>query len=54
VIEKIWIKLAWLLPRKLAYWAAIRVMCHATQGQWSNESPTDLLAMDGFKRWDTK
>lgn len=46
------IKVAWLTPRRLAYWCAIRVGAHATQGQWGNESPTNLLMMDALKRWE--
>ena len=49
--EKIWIWLAWKLPRSLVYWAAIRLGAHATQNQWENESPPDLLMMDALKRW---
>lgn len=45
-------KLAWMLPRRLAYWCAIRVGCNATQGEWGNESPTDLLMRDALQRWE--
>jgi len=51
--EKITMKFVWALPRSVAYWAAIRVMAHATQGKWGNESPTSLKAMDALKRWET-
>jgi hypothetical protein len=44
--------LAWRLPRRVAYWATIRVGCHATQGEWSNESPTDLLQYVALQRWE--
>ncbi len=50
--EKVWIAIAWRLPRKLAYWAAVRVMVHATQGPYSNQVVPDLYAMDALKRWD--
>lgn len=54
-IEKFWMFLAWsVLPRKLAYWACIRVMSHATQGQWSNQIVPELMAMDVLKRWDER
>ena len=52
MIEKLVIKLAWLMPRRLAYWCAIRVGAHATQGQWGNQAVPDLLFMDALKRWD--
>ncbi len=49
--ETLLIKLAWLLPRGVAYWAAIRVMAHATQGKYGNQVVPDLTAMDALKRW---
>ena len=50
--ERITVKVAWLLPSKVAYWAAIRVMAHATTGSYSNQLVPELLAMDALKRWD--
>jgi hypothetical protein len=52
MVEKAIIRLAWLMPRRLVYWCAIRVGAHATQDQWANQSPTDLLFMDALQRWD--
>ena len=49
--EAITIKLAWLVPRRLAYWCAIRVIAHATQGEYSNQEVPALSAMDALKRW---
>lgn len=39
------------LPRGVVYWAAIRLMAHATQGPWSNQIVPELSAMDALKRW---
>ena len=50
--EKIWVWLAWKMPRKLTYWCAIRVAAHATQGQWSSQIVPDLTALEALKRWD--
>lgn len=50
--EKLAIKAAQMLPRRLAYWAAIRLGAHATQGQFSNQVVSDLLFMDALKRWE--
>lgn len=44
--------IAWWLPRRLAYWCAVRVIAHGTQGPWSNQVVPDLLAMDALKRWE--
>jgi hypothetical protein len=49
--EKIWIWLAWHLPRPLVYWAAIRMGAHATQDPYSDQIAPDLLFIDALKRW---
>lgn len=43
--------LAWRLPRELVLWAAVRLIAHATQGQWSNTIMGDLKAVDAVNRW---
>lgn len=50
--ERIAMKLAWLLPRRLAYWAAIRVIAHATQGKYETQIVPELYAMDALQRWE--
>jgi hypothetical protein len=47
----IWMRLAWLMPRSLVYWCAIRLGAHATQGQYSDQVVPELLFMDALKRW---
>lgn len=42
------------LPRRIVYWASIRVMAHATQGRWSSQEVPSLYAMDALKRWDER
>lgn len=44
--------LVWRLPRWLIYWAAIRLMAHATTGRYGSQVVPDLYAMDALKRWD--
>lgn len=51
MIERLTIKLAWLMPRRLAYWCAIRVGAHATQGPYSDQVVPDLKFMDALQRW---
>ena len=46
--------IAWKLPRRLVMWASVRLMAHATQGEWSSQEVPELLAMDALKRWDTR
>lgn len=50
--HRLMLKLIWKLPRGLCAWAAVRVMSHATTGQWSNQVVPELTAMDALKRWD--
>lgn len=50
--EKVWIWLAWLLPRRLVYWAAIRLCVNATTGYYSKTETSALLFTDALKRWD--
>jgi hypothetical protein len=50
--EKLAMRLAWLLPRWVAYWAAIRVGAHATQGKWGSTEVPALPFMEALKRWE--
>lgn len=52
MIEKLIIAIAWRLPRRLAYWCAIRVGAHATQGKYGDQVVPDLKFMDALQRWD--
>ena len=52
--EKIWVWIAWRLPRVLVMWASIRLMAHATQGKWGNECPDGVDVMTALQRWDLK
>lgn len=49
--EKIWMWIAWRLPRTLVMWCAMRVGAHATQGQYSDQEVPALTFMDAMKRW---
>jgi hypothetical protein len=51
-MENVWIKIAWLLPRRLVYWCAIRLGVNATQGEWSDQEVPALKFFDALKRWD--
>lgn len=52
LVEKITMAIAWAVPRKLAYWCAVRVGAHATQGQYGNQVVPELMFMDALKRWE--
>jgi hypothetical protein len=51
VKEKLLIRVAWMLPRKLAYWCAVRVMSHATVGEYSRQIVPELTALEALQRW---
>ena len=49
--EKVEMKVAWLMPKRVAYWCAIRLGAFATVGKYGNESPSGLKFMDALERW---
>lgn len=53
MLDKILMKLAWLLPRRIVMWCAIRVAAHATTGKYGNQVVPELSAMDAIQRWRT-
>lgn len=53
VKEKLAIKMAWMLPRYLVMWCAMRVVAHATSGDYGSTIVPQLSAMDAIKRWET-
>ena len=44
-------KVAWCLPKRIVYHAAIRLATYATVGQYSDQIVPDLRAMDAAQRW---
>jgi len=52
VKEKIWMWIAFRLPKPLVMWASIRMIAHATQGEYSSQVVPELTAMDALKRWE--
>ena len=51
-IERFWFWLAWCLPRSLVYFASIRLVSHATTGEYDTTIVPELSAMDAIKRWE--
>jgi hypothetical protein len=50
--DRFWSVLAMMMPRKLVYWCAIRLMSAATVGKYSSQVVPELRAMDALERWD--
>ena len=49
--SKFWMWIAWRVPRRLVYFASIRLIANAIQGEYSSTVVPDLTAMDALKRW---
>ncbi|GAG95097.1 unnamed protein product [marine sediment metagenome] len=49
--NKIFMAIAWKLPRDLIFWCAMRVIAYATSGKYCNQGVPDLTAMDALDRW---
>ncbi len=49
--DKVYRRVAYALPAQVVSWAVIRVIAHATTGQYSNQIVPELSAMDALKRW---
>ena len=49
--DKVCMKVAWMLPKRIVMWASIRLMAHATQGEYGHQVVSELRAMDALQRW---
>jgi hypothetical protein len=49
--DKFWLWLVWKLPKPLVMWSTVRVVAHATSGEYGDTSAPDITAMDALKRW---
>ena len=50
-MERIWMWLAWHLPRSLAYWTAIRVGASATTGKYADREVPKVTVIDALEAW---
>ena len=44
--------IAWWLPKKLVYFAGIRLWANASTGKWSNEEAPKITLDVALQRWD--
>lgn len=44
--------IAWKLPKRIVYWAYLRVTAHATTGEHGHEFVEEITIMDALKRFD--
>lgn len=52
--DNIWMWIAWHLPKRLVMWAAVRLIAHATTGEYSHTETPALLAVDALERWEER
>lgn len=50
--DAFWRGVAYRLPRKVVYWATIRLMVHATTGPWSHQIVPELEPGEALTRWE--
>lgn len=50
-MDKIWMFIAWKIPKRLVMWCAVRLMANATQGKYGSQNVPELTAMDALERW---
>ena len=51
-LQKLPYKIAWAMPRWLAYYCTIRVIANATGSKYPTQVVPELTAMDALKRWE--
>ena len=50
--QKFQVWFAWLMPRWLVYFCAVRLGSYATVGKYSNQIVPELTFMDALDRWE--
>lgn len=52
-IDKICEGVAYALPKRIAYFAMIRIFVHGTTNKYGNTVATEVTAIEILKRWET-
>lgn len=50
-MEKLWVWLAWRLPKELVRWASVRLMAHATTTEYAQKEPAEVSILDALRAW---
>lgn len=50
-MEKLWTWVSWKLPRKLVYWASVRLMAYATTGEHASKEAPKVTILDALQAW---
>lgn len=54
LLERLIMRVAWRLPRRIVYWCAIRVWAEATTGKWSNQLVSTVTIDQCLDRWENR
>jgi hypothetical protein len=52
--DRFYLWLANHLPRRLAYWCAMRLWVHGTTGAYGATVVPELTVLDALRRWDPR
>jgi len=52
MIDKFYYWLAWALPRRVVYYAFIRVAAHASVGKFGSVIVSELTCFQAMERWE--
>ena len=52
LLDKIVWKIAFSLPKRIAYYATIRTWAHATTGEYGNTHAPSITTAEVLNRWD--
>ncbi len=50
--DKIQMWIAWKMPRWLVKWCTVRLLAHATAGEWDDQLVPDLTGIEALDRWE--
>lgn len=51
MLDKICMKIAWWIPKRLVYWCYIRVHAYATTHKYSNKHPDEVTWNMALEEW---
>lgn len=54
VVEAFWMQLAWMLPKRVAYYTYARVHSHATVTTFQDRTPDQVSWLDALESWDNQ
>lgn len=53
-LDGLWLWLVRFIPRSVVYWAGVRLLAHATSGQYSDTHVANVSGIEMLRRWQAK